>query len=116
MENKDLKKTIAKLYNFKSYIDGKIMELNEGLATPEGVGEGLALMVNKVLEELKSQNAGTALSRTTRPFNGICLDIFNDVQADVFLSTQAVRLWTSKTGNKPKNCRYERQSHHRTIN
>lgn len=48
----DLKRTVAKLYNLKSYIDGKIMELNEGLATPAGVAEGLSLMVVRVVNDL----------------------------------------------------------------
>jgi len=49
----ETKKATAKLYNLKSYVEGKIMELNEGLATPEGVAEGLALVVARFAEELK---------------------------------------------------------------
>lgn len=56
MEAPVKKRTIAKLYNLKSYIDGKIQEVDADLIEAEALGNGLALMVNRLCAELTPAN------------------------------------------------------------
>jgi len=56
---KDAKMVVAKLYNLKSYIEGKIMEVNEGICEPDQAFDNLSVVVMKTMENLDKQSSGT---------------------------------------------------------
>jgi len=52
MDMAEKKRIVAKLYNLKSYIDGKIQEVNADMLSPVQLSEGLSLMTMKLCNEL----------------------------------------------------------------
>lgn len=52
MNEQEMKKATAKLYNFKSYLDGKVQEVNAGLVSTESLCDGVSMMANNFVEGL----------------------------------------------------------------
>lgn len=46
----------AKLYNLKSYIEGKIQEIDAQLCEPEKTLKGLMIMVDRADQDLRKQS------------------------------------------------------------
>jgi len=51
-DDKQKKAVTAKLYNLKSYIDGKIQEVNAGMIELEQLPKAITMMSVKIVDEL----------------------------------------------------------------
>lgn len=52
MEEMAKKRIIAKLYNLKSYVDGKIQEVNCDLIEPPALSSGISMMTLRLCNEI----------------------------------------------------------------
>lgn len=52
MTDQEKKRAIAKLYNLKSYIDGKIQEVNANMLTLDALANGIGMMAANCVKEI----------------------------------------------------------------